>query len=221
MAWKAMDVEEQRVRFVVAASRREKPLGGLCAEFGISRPTGRLWIKRYAEAGLSGIAERSRRPRNSPGQTGREQEQRVIALRLEHPDWGARKLEVLLRREGVKLTRSTIHRILLRYDLVRDGDRHAPAVKRFQRERPNELWQMDFKGPKNWPHSIGPLSVIDDHSRYLVALAATGKLDGDLVREQLERAFEGCGVPEAMLMATARHGGTGSRSPGAPACHCG
>jgi transposase InsO family protein len=200
MAWKTMDVQDQRVRFVVAASRREKPLGALCAEFGISRPTGALWIKRYAEAGVAGIADRSRRPRNSPGQTPWEQEERVVALRLQYPDWGARKLEVLLHREGVTLTRSTIHRILLRYDLVHDQDRHAPAVKRFERERPNELWQMDFKGPKNWPHAVGPLSVIDDHSRYLVTLAATGKLDGDLVREQLVRAFEVCGVPEQMLM---------------------
>jgi transposase InsO family protein len=200
MPWKAMDVQEQRVRFVVAASRREKPLSVLCAEFGISRPTGALWAKRYAEAGLAGIAERSRRPRHSPGQTAWEDEQRVIALRLEYPDWGARKLEVLLRRRGVALTRSTIHRILLRYDLVRDPDRHTSAVQRFERQRPNELWQMDFKGPRNWPHAIGPLSVIDDHSRYVVTLAATGKMDGDLVRRQLEGTFESCGVPDAMLM---------------------
>jgi transposase len=151
MAWKAMDVQDQRVRFVVAASRREKPLGALCAEFGISRPTGSLWIKRYAESGLEGIAERSRRPHTSPTQTPWEQEEQVIARRLRYPDWGARKLAVLLEREGVKLTRSTIHRILLRYDLVRDQDRHPQAVKRFERERPNELWQMDFKGPKNCP----------------------------------------------------------------------
>jgi len=200
MAWKAMEVQDQRVRFVVAASRREKPLTALCVEFGISRPTAALWIKRYAEGGLIGIAERSRRPRNSPGQTPWEQEERVIALRLEYPDWGARKLEVLLHREGVKLTRSTIHRVLLRYDLVREQDRHTKAVKRFERERPNELWQMDFKGPKNWPHAIGPLSVIDDHSRYLIALQATGKMDGDLVRKELEQVFRRCGVPEAMLM---------------------
>jgi hypothetical protein len=86
MAWKAMDVQEQRVRFVVAASRREKPLTLLCAEFGISRPTGWLWVKRYAEAGLAGIVERSRRPRTSPAQTPWEQEERVIALRLRYPD---------------------------------------------------------------------------------------------------------------------------------------
>jgi transposase len=71
MAWKAMDVQDQRVRFVVAASRKEKPLGVLCAEFGISRPTGALWIKRYAESGLGGIAERSRRPRSSPARSTR------------------------------------------------------------------------------------------------------------------------------------------------------
>ena len=200
MAWRAMNVQEQRVRFVVAASRREKPLKLLCAEFGISRPTGWLWIKRYGESGLAGISERSRRPHTSPAQTPWEREERVIAVRSRYPDWGARKLEVMLAREGVKLTRSTIHRILLRYDLVRDQDRHPQAVKRFERERPNELWQMDFKGPKNWPHAVGPLSVIDDHSRYLVALSATGKLDGDLVREQLEQAFERCGLPDAMLM---------------------
>ena len=200
MAWKAMEVHEQRVRFVVAASRREKPLSALCAEFGISRPTGGLWIQRYRESGLAGISERSRRPLSSPAQTAREQEQRVIDLRLRYPDWGARKLKVLLDRAGVALTRSTIHRILLRYDLVRAQDRRPQAVKRFERERPNQLWQMDFKGPKNWPHRIGPLSVLDDHSRYLIALQATGKLDGDLVRGQLEQAFERCGVPEAMLM---------------------
>jgi hypothetical protein len=159
-----------------------------------------LWIKRYREAGLAGICERSRRLRTFPAQTPWQQEEWVIALRLQYPDWGARKLGVVLGRDGVKLTRSTIHRILLRYDLVRDRDRDPQAVKRFERERPNELWQMDFKGPKNWPHAVGPLSVIDDHSRYLVALRATGTLDVGLVREQLEQAFERCGVPDAMLM---------------------
>jgi transposase InsO family protein len=200
MAWKAMEVHEQRVKFVVAASRRDKPLRALCAEFGISRPTGYVWLERYRDHGVAGIAEQSRRPQRSPRQTAAELEQLVVQARRRYPDWGARKLQVVLGRDGVELTRSTIHRILLRHDLVRDADRHPQAVKRFEREQPNQLWQMDFKGPKNWPHSIGPLSVIDDHSRYLIALAATGKLDGNLVRKQLEQAFERCGVPEEMLM---------------------
>lgn len=195
-----MDVEEQRVKFVVAATRREKSLTALCQEFGISRPTGCLWRKRYQEAGLAGIAERSRRPRQSPEGTSAELEQRVVEMRKRYPDWGARKLHVLLARERVELTRSTIHRILLRHDLVRDHDRHSQAVQRFERSAPNELWQMDFKSPKGWDAAAGPLTVLDDRSRYLLGLQAVWTTHAELVREQLETAFLSCGVPEAMLM---------------------
>ncbi len=200
MAWKTMEVREQRVRFVVAALRREQSLSSLCREFDISRPTGRLWLERYRAGGVATIAERSRRPERSPQKTAPELEQRVVQLRQRYPDWGARKLQVLLEHAGVMLTRSTVHRILLRHHLVQDQDRHAPATQRFERATPNELWQMDFKGPKNWPQPMGPLSVLDDHSRYLIALGATATPDGNRVRQQLERAFERCGVPEAMLM---------------------
>src|SRR5205823_3349190 len=107
-----------------------------------SRPTGLLWRKRYEAEGLAGIAQRSRRPQQSPERTSPELEQSVIELRGRYPDWGARKLRVLLAREQVELTRSTIHRILLRHDLLREHDRHPRATKRFERGAPNELWQM-------------------------------------------------------------------------------
>jgi hypothetical protein len=88
-------------------------------------------------------------------------EARIVTLRQAYPDWGARKLAVLLEREQIVLPSSTVHRVLLRHGLVRDQDRHKPAVQRFERERPNELWQMDFKGPKNWPRASTALAVID------------------------------------------------------------
>jgi transposase InsO family protein len=127
-------------------------------------------------------------------------EQQVIQVRKRYPDWGACKLRVVLEREGVKLPRNTVHRILLRHDLVRDEERRSAAVQRFERSWPNELWQMDFKGPRGWPQAVGPLSVLDDPSRYLIALAANGSTHGGPVREQLEEAFQRCGVPEGMLM---------------------
>jgi transposase InsO family protein len=200
MAWKTMDVHEQRVRFVVAATQRARPFSALCAEFEISRPTGYLWWQRYRQQGVPGIAEQSRKPHYSPRRTDAAVEQRVVLVRLRYPDWGARKLRVLLAREGLELPRNTIHRILLRHDLVHEQDRHTAAVQRFERAQPNELWQMDFKGPKGWPQAVGPLSVLDDHSRYLIALAANGSTRGEPVREQLAEAFQRCGVPEGMLM---------------------
>jgi transposase len=190
MAWKTMDVHEQRVRFVVEATQRLKPFSALCAEYDISRPTGYLWLRRYRDLGVQGIAEQSRKPQRSPRRTEPALEQQVVQLRRKYPDWGARKLRVLLMREGVDLPRNTIHNILLRHDLVRAEDQHTPAVQRFERGRPNELWQMDFKGPKNWPQPVGPLSVLDDHSRYLITLAANGSTHGEPVRERLEESFQ-------------------------------
>jgi transposase len=111
MAWKAMEVHEQRVRFVVAASRKEKPLSVLCTEFGISRPTGYRWLERYRLQGVSGIAEQSRRPHRSPAQTVVEREQQVVEMRRRYPDWGARKLQVLLNRDGLVLTRRRVAQV--------------------------------------------------------------------------------------------------------------
>jgi len=194
-----MDEQDQRMRFVVAAFRRERSLSSLCAEFGVSRPTGMLWLERYRSGGAAAVIEQSRRPHHSPTRTAPELEQQVVALRKQYPDWGARKLQVLLARGGVELTRSTIHRVLLRYELLDDADRHGP-MERFERAEPNELWQMDFKGAKSWHQPTGPLSVLDDCSRYVIALEALGSTRSELVRERLESAFRGCGVPQAMLM---------------------
>jgi hypothetical protein len=62
MAWKTMDVQERRVRFVVEATQKRRPFGALCVAYEISRPTGYLWLQRYREQGVAGIAERSRKP---------------------------------------------------------------------------------------------------------------------------------------------------------------
>ena len=195
-----MDVQEQRVRFVAEATQKVRTFRALCAAYEISRPTGYLWLQRYREHGVAGIAERSRKPHRSPWQTDAALERPVVELRRRYPDWGARKLQVVLAREGVDLPRTTIHRILLRHDLVRAEHRHPPALQRFERGQPNELWQMDFKGARGWPQPMGPLSVLDDHSRYLIALAANGSTQGALVQRELEQAFQRCGVPDGMLM---------------------
>jgi transposase InsO family protein len=195
-----MGVQQQRVEFVTAGKRGSQSFRALCEEFGISRPTGYLWLHRYEQRGVQGIAERSRRPLASPRRTATALEQRVVEVRQRYPDWGARKLREILAREGVDLARNTIHRILLRHGLVKECDQQPPALHRFEREQPNQLWQMDFKGPRGWPQPVGPLSVLHDRSRYVLVLAANGNTDAQPVREQLEDAFQICGVPEAMLM---------------------
>src|SRR5271170_7488201 len=103
MAWGTVNVDEQRMRFVVSASRGEKTLQQLCQEFDISRPTGYEWLRRYQAGGVGAVVEKSRRPRHSPARTPGEIEQRVVKLRQQRPDWGARKLRFQLAKEKIYL----------------------------------------------------------------------------------------------------------------------
>ena len=192
-------MRDQRVEFVVRASRGES-LSSLCREYEISRPTGYLWLSRFSEHGVAGIEEHSRRPHLSPRRTAAGIEERIVTLRRQRPDWGARKLAVLLKREGLILPVITVHRVLVRHGLVLDRESRRQATGRFEREQPNQLWQMDFKGQKGTGAAIGPLSVLDDHSRYLVALEQTGTTRSEAVRERLEGAFRSSGLPDALLM---------------------
>jgi transposase-like protein len=82
MPWRAKDVMEQRIEFVIRAVQGGEPLSRLCREHGISRPTGYLWVQRYREVGsVQGLGEHSRRPQHSPGRTPLGQEERVVGLR--------------------------------------------------------------------------------------------------------------------------------------------
>ncbi|HEU5344852.1 MAG TPA: helix-turn-helix domain-containing protein, partial [Ktedonobacterales bacterium] len=81
-----------RLAFVQQASQPAAVLSALCAQFGISRPTGYKWLARYRAGGVAALADRSRRPHRSPAQTDAAQEAQLVALRDQHPAWGARKL---------------------------------------------------------------------------------------------------------------------------------
>ena len=68
------------------ANRRE-----LCRRFGISPQVGYKRLARFA-AGDSALADRSRRPHESPGRIAASSEALALAVRDAHPAWGARKI---------------------------------------------------------------------------------------------------------------------------------
>jgi hypothetical protein len=55
--------------------------------------------------------ERNRRPHFSPRRTAAEPEQAMIQLHQRYPDWSARKLQVLLRRQGLELQHYPPHSV--------------------------------------------------------------------------------------------------------------
>ena len=200
MPWRVTGVMEQRIAIVQRVAEGSESFAAVCQSFGVSRPTGYRWWRRYCLAGsTTALQDRSRRPQRSPGRTAQRVEARVVRLRQRY-GWGARKLRVLLAAEGMVLPEVTINRILKRHDLIERDTSARPAVHRFERAAPNELWQVDFKGEMPCGRRrCYPLSILDDHSRFAVGLFGLSGTKAAPVQQSLIAAFEEYGMPAALL----------------------
>jgi transposase InsO family protein len=202
MPWQEVEKVELRRLLVMARESGGKRMKELCKEFGISRSCGYKWLRRYEEEGAGGLADRSRCPRRRPGATPPELEARVVEERRRHPAWGARKLMKRLEWAGVAApSERTVNRIFSRQGLLLARERGPEAPGRFERSRPNELWQMDHKGAYHgrWGVRAVPLVVEDDATRYLVGLRSLP--DKGLVSTwgALWELLGEFGLPEAIL----------------------
>jgi transposase InsO family protein len=192
-----------RAELVSLMQREGANVSELCRRFGISRKTAYKWLAHAKGSRSASLADRSRRPKQSPARTAAEVERKVVGLRIEHPAWGGRKLKRRLEDIGVAAVpaASTVHAILRRHHLLNpvESGKHR-AFQRFEHPAPNDLFQMDYKGHFAMDHGrCHPLTVIDDHSRYALALAACGNERTETVRERLIAAFRRYGLPKRML----------------------
>lgn len=203
MPWQARSIVSQREEFVVLCGAPGAKVSRLCERFRISRQTGHLWIKRFAADGRAGLVDQSRRPVTSPGKSGEEVERLIVSLRRRHPAWGGRKLKARLEQVGHANipAASTVTAILRRHGLITPEASEAAAPwTRFEHEHPNDLWQMDFKGPIATRRGVcHALTVLDDHSRFSVGLRACPDQRMPTVRGHLTRMFEVYGLPWRIL----------------------
>jgi len=199
MPWEVEPVSELRLAFVHQLMTLHSSVTEACSKFGISRKTGYKWLRRYGAAPEQPLADQSRRPRESPGRTRREIEERILAVRGEF-GWGPRKIRAYLHAQGVEVPSvRTVGNILRRCGcIVPTVD--PPPVQGFERSTPNELWQCDHKGPIEIARQkIHPLTVLDDHSRYLLALTPCLDLTMPTAFGVLWQAFGEYGLPESIL----------------------
>jgi transposase InsO family protein len=180
-----------------------RPIGQVAAEFGVSRKTACKWLAIYDADPAAPLVDRSRRPLHSPAQTDICCQQRVLQLR-DRTNWGPRKIHAVLRREGVSGVPSvrTLANILRRNGRIGCGASvpAPPSCQRFVRPAPNDLWQLDHKGPIHVARSkLIPFTVIDDHSRYLLAFEPL--VDRTMARcwQVLWEIFAQAGMPQQIL----------------------
>ncbi len=198
-AWKA----EQKYRAVLEVGDGS-PVSEVAIRYGVSRQTIHTWRNRYAQDGIAGLQEASRRPKRTPTRVDAEVEALICELRRQHPRWGARRVRHELGRRNVDKipSRATVHRVLSRNGLINAQDQqHKRKYKRWQREAPMQLWQMDLVGGVFLAdgRECKLVTGIDDHSRFIVIAAVVVIPTGRAVVEAFTAAMRRYGVPSEVL----------------------
>lgn len=207
MPWKETSVMDQRIQFIGDWLSERYSKTDLCTYYGISRPTGDKWIKRYKQFGLDGLKELSRAAKYHPNAVAAELRERIIQYKLHHQHFGPKKVMDGLRREdpGVSWPAdSTAGEILKRASLVskRRRRRRVPAHSSplAHCKSANTVWSADFKGDFKLGNGrrCYPLTISDNFSRYLLQCRGLERPTFAEVRPWFEWVFREYGLPEAI-----------------------
>ena len=158
---------------IIEPERSGESISDVCIAFGVSRATWYKWKRRYDTYGIDGLKNQSRKPHNIKNlKVTEELEKLVLELRLNNR-FGPMRIRFRLKRKyGVSLGTKTIYNLLKRHKLNVLAVKLKRKYKRFEMKHPNELVQMDTKGPfylkaSRTKHYF--IHVIDDCSRKVVS----------------------------------------------------
>ncbi len=119
-------------------------------------------------------------------------------------NYGARKVWLQLKREGLTVARCTVERLMKNRGLkgvrrgktikttISDANAECPldrVNRQFSAERPNALWVADFSTVKTWQGFVYVAFVIDVFARYIVGWKVSSSAQTDFVLDALEQAL--------------------------------
>ncbi len=196
----------ERVKFIAAYLEEEESFSDLCEGFSISRKTGYKWVERYEKEGIAALMDQSRAPHSHPNAVDKQTERLILSEREKHPNWGPKKLVVILERKYPEIilpAPSTAGQILKRNGCIRKRRRRIysspnPEVLR-QYEAANSVWCADFKG--HFPvggKKCNPLTISDGFSRYLLRCEGLRRPLHAFAQPVFESAFREYGLPDAI-----------------------
>ena len=200
-----LSVMEQRYQAVLAVIQDGWKVVEVADRLGVSRQAVHTWIARYQAGGLSALADRSHRPASCPHQIAPQTEALVCELRREHPGWGLRRIAHQLARSGAEPvpSLSAVYRCLRRHRLIelRRRRKRRDEFRRWERDRPMQLWQMDVMGGVELEGGteLKVVTGVDDHSRFCVAAGLVRRATSKAVCEVLAGALARYGTPDEIL----------------------
>jgi transposase InsO family protein len=205
MSWKESSVQELRRQFVALYHTGQYTKTRLCALFGISRPTGDLWLARYDPADPEWVLDRSHARHHTPHATPPPIVEAILGVRKAHPTWGPKKIRGHLCDTHPAIpwpAASTMGRLLDAAGLIPPSARQAhpaawPSPTLTEPSAPNVVWAADLKG---WfrlgnRQRCDPLTVTDGATRFLLACDAYIQPTSAELRTTFERLFREYGLP--------------------------
>jgi len=207
MPWLETAPVEQREQFIVDYRLGLYSMTELCQRYNVSRKTGYDVVERMEEGGWAALRDRSRAPHHCPHRIAPEVADQICAARKAHPSWGPRLLLQWLERRHPDVdwpAPSTAGDLLARRGLVKKRRRrrppYHPGVVAPVTHAPNDLWTADFKGQFRTRDGVYcyPLTIADQHTRFLLACQGLLSTKGGPVRTYFERAFRDYGLPRAI-----------------------
>ena len=150
------------------------------------------------------------RQRNPELRSARAQRDDALAAdiqRVWHANWqvhGADKVWLQMNREGNRVARCTVERLMKRLGLqgARRGKKVRTTVpetcapcpqdhvnRGFKAERPNQLWVSDFTDVSTWQGWLYVAFVIDVFARRIVGWRVSTSMQTDFVMDALEQAL--------------------------------
>ena len=194
----------QRLLLLDTWQRSGLPAKDFSPLVGISQTTLYKWKRQFERLGPEGLLDQpknTRRGSRLPELTKRT----ILMLKRSHPDWGCQRIsDALVRGPALSASPSAVARVLHEagYETVLEPTRPHPAkVRRFERARPNQLWQTDLFTfmLKRQNRRLYMVAFLDDHSRFIVSFGLHASASTSLVIEALEAGIANYGPPEELL----------------------
>jgi transposase InsO family protein len=156
---------EKRKRWIIKRKIMGWNTAVIASHLRISERTVLRYWEAYRKYGYDGLCCKSTRP-HTIHRKPNSIVNAVIELRKQH-NWGPNKIEAWMQREGMKIGHTSIHKILCAKGMNNpiNNPRRTWGTTRFQRNKPNDLWQCDWKLTEDDEWMI---TYIDDYSRYIV-----------------------------------------------------
>lgn len=202
-----VDTSRAEVRLLILDMWRQVgiPAEDFLAMLGprISRYTLYAWKKRFDEEGPAGLVDRPREGRKDG--LSEVSRRAIVSMKKQHPEWGVQRIsDSLLRGPGLSASATTVAKVLHEsgYESVEEPTHpHAEEPKRFERAKPNQLWQSDIFQfwLRRQNRQVYFVAFLDDHSRFIVTYGLHATNSAAFVIESVRAGIGHYGPPEEVL----------------------